>query len=109
MTGIRAEGTVMAGPKSVAVVQAVENLIAEKQAIALMEREVIESLNEVLNKIGYKVVAMDADASRGRGRRRGRSPRSRRGRPAGTGRKRDPGRAPKNGRKKRRGRPPKTE
>ena len=88
----------MADPKADALVKSVESLVAEKEAVAAKEKELIDSLNAALGKMGYKVVSSDAGPVR-RGRRRGRPP--------GSGRKGGPDQPPKNGRRKRRGRSPK--
>ena len=80
------------------LVKAVENLLTEKQAIAAKEQELITTLNGVLKKMGYQVVALEVP----RRGRRGRPP----GEADGRRRRRGPGRPPKAG-AKRRGRPPK--
>lgn len=60
----------MAEPKADALAKAVQSLVAEKQAIALKERELIVNLNAALNRMGYQVVRVDAGPPRsGRGRR----------------------------------------
>lgn len=87
----------MAKAKGSVLVKSVESLIAEKQAIALKERELIGDLNAVLNKIRYQVVPLDAGVLGGRGRRRGGPP--------VRGRGRKPGRPPKAA-ARRRGRTP---
>jgi colicin import membrane protein len=89
-------------------VKSVESLVAEKVAVTAKEKELIDGLNAVLSKMGYRVVVATAVA-----KRRGRPPASatgkRRGRPPGSGKKRrGPGRPPKaKSAPKRRGRPPK--
>jgi hypothetical protein len=87
----------MAELKTDALVKSVEALVAQKEAVTSRERELIEGLNVVLAKMGYRVVAADAVP-----RRRGRPPGSatkRSGRLAdtvnGRRRKRGPGRPPK--------------
>ncbi len=39
------------------IVRSVENLLAEKQAIAAKEKKLIEDLNAMLGKMGYRVVS----------------------------------------------------
>jgi hypothetical protein len=101
----------VAEPKTDALVKSLETLVAEKQAVTAKERKLIDGLNAVLSKMGYRVVAATAIP-----KRRGRPPGStarRPGRPKGSRnngrrRKRGPGRPPKKGGVlKRRGRPPK--
>ncbi|MGH7255974.1 MAG: hypothetical protein ACREI3_09370 [Nitrospirales bacterium] len=99
----------MAESKTDALVKSVETLVAEKLAVTAREKELIDGLNAVLSKMGYRVVASAAVP-----KRRGRPPGSgarRPGRPKGSGngrRRRGPGRPPKStGAAKRRGRPPK--
>ena len=98
----------MAEPKTDALVKALESLVAEKQAVTSKEKELVDGLNAVLSKMGYRVVAATAVP-----KRRGRPPGSkarRPGRPKGSGkdRRRGPGRPPKEkSAPKRRGRPPK--
>jgi hypothetical protein len=95
--------------KTDALVKSVESLVAEKQAVTSKEKELIDGLNAVLSKMGYRVVAETAVPKR-RGRPPGGGVR-RPGRPAGSGngrRRRGPGRPPKEKSvPKRRGRPPK--
>lgn len=99
----------MAEPKTAALVKSLEGLVAEKQAVTSKEKELVDGLNAVLSKMGYRVVATTAVP-----KRRGRPPGSgarRPGRPKGSGngrRRRGPGRPPKEkSTPKRRGRPPK--
>jgi hypothetical protein len=91
--------------KADALVKLVEGLVAEKEALATKEKELVEALNAALGRMGYQVVPMAGTGNAGK--RRGRPPGSGNGRKKGA--TRDPGRPPKNGRKKRRGRPPKAE
>ena len=94
----------MAESKTDALVKSVETLVAEKLAVTAKEKGLIDALNAVLSKMGYRVVATSAVP-----KRRGRPPGKRRGRPPGSGkRRRGPGR-PAKGKSapKRRGRPPK--
>ena len=74
------------------------------------EKALVDGLNAVLSKMGYRVVATSAVPKR-RGRPPGSPTGKRRGRPPGSGKKRrGPGRPPKaKSAPKRRGRPPKTE
>ena len=59
----------MADPKTDALVKSLENLVAEKQAVTSKEKELIDGLNAVLSKMGYRVVAATAVP-----KRRGRPP-----------------------------------
>jgi hypothetical protein len=97
----------VAEPKTDALVKSLETLVAEKMAVTAKEKELIDGLNAVLSKIGYRVVAATAVPKR-RGRPPGSATGTRRGRPPGSGKKRrGPGRPPKaKGASKRRGRPP---
>ena len=98
----------MVESKTDALIKSVEGLVAEKQAVTSKEKELVDGLNAVLSKMGYRVVAATAVP-----KRRGRPPGSgarRPGRPKGSGkaRRRGPGRPPKvKSAPKRRGRPPK--
>jgi hypothetical protein len=98
----------VAEPKTDALVKALESLVAEKQAVTSKEKELVEGLNAVLSKMGYRVVPTTAVPKR-RGRPPGSATGKRRGRPPGSGKKRrGPGRPPKEkSTPKRRGRPPK--
>ena len=66
----------MAGPKADAVVKSVQRLVAERQAVAAREKQLVLRLGAALVKIGYRVVPMDSGAPerprRPRGPRRGR-------------------------------------
>jgi len=79
------------------LVKSVDDLLVEKQAVVEKERELVQSLNTALRRMGYEVVPVDEGV-----------PARRRGRPPGRPRGRRRGRPPKAGRPKRRGRPPKT-
>jgi hypothetical protein len=99
----------VAEPKTAALVKSLEGLVAEKQAVTSKEKELVDGLNAVLSKMGYRVVAATAVP-----KRRGRPPGSgarRPGRPKGSGNgRRRSGRPPKaKSAHKRRGRPPKQE
>lgn len=87
----------MPAPKADALVKSVKTLLAEREAVTAKERELVKTLNGVLNQMGYQVVPLSAQAASARGRRRrrkagrraGRKPRRprkagarRRGRPA---------------------------
>ena len=98
----------MAEPKTAALVKSLEGLVAEKQAVTSKEKELVDGLNAVLSKMGYRVVATTAVPKR-RGRPPGSATGKRRGRPPGPGKKqRRPGRPSKeSSAPKRRGRPPK--
>ena len=96
-----------------ALVKAVESLVVEKQAVTSKEKSLIEGLNAVLSKMGYRVVAGDAVPKR-RGRPPGSTTKRRGGMTTtvnGPQRKRGPGRPPGSTNTKpvakRRGRPPK--
>jgi hypothetical protein len=99
----------VAESKTDALIKSLEGLVAEKQAVTSKEKELIDGLNAVLSKMGYRVVAATVAP-----KRRGRPPGSKArglGRPKGSGngrRRRRPGRPPKEKKAtKRRGRPPK--
>jgi hypothetical protein len=97
----------VAESKTDALIKSLESLVAEKHAVSSKEKELVDGLNAVLSKMGYRVVAAGAVP-----KRRGRPPGSkarRRGRPPGSGKEgRGPGRPPKTeGSSKRRRRPPK--
>jgi len=97
----------VAEPKTAALVKSLEGLVGEKQAVTSKEKELVDGLNAVLSKMGYRVVVATAVP-----KRRGRPPGSgvrRPGRPKGSGNgRRGPGRPPKaKSTHKRRGRPPK--
>ena len=98
----------MAEPKTAALVKSLEGLVAEKQAVTSKEKELVDGLNAVLSKMGYRVVASTVVPKR-RGRPPGTTTGKRRGRPPGSGKqRRGPGRPRKEkGASKRRGRPPK--
>jgi hypothetical protein len=86
----------VAEPKTDALVKSLESLVAEKQAVTSKEKELIDGLNAVLSKMGYRVVAATAVPKR-RGRPPGSKARRGPGRPKGSrnGRRRGPGRPPK--------------
>ena len=98
----------MTESKTDALVKSLESLVAEKEAVTSKEKELIDGLNAVLSKMGYRVVATTAVPKR-RGRPRGSATGKRLGRPPGSGKKRrGPGRPPKaKSTSKRRGRPAK--
>lgn len=78
--------------KSEALVHSVQELVAEKRVVGKRERELVQSLNALLRKMGYVVL-----------------PKKRRGRPPGRRRKRrGPGRPRKVGRPQGRRGAPKT-
>jgi hypothetical protein len=56
-------------PKTDALVKSVEHLLAEREAVATKEKELIDGLNAILAKMGYQVVAKNAVP-----KRRGRPP-----------------------------------
>lgn len=74
------------------LVKSVDDLLAERQAVVKKERELVQSLNGALRKMGYEVVPVDGVAA----------VRPRRGRPPGS-RGRPQGRPGTAGRSKRRG------
>jgi hypothetical protein len=97
----------VADSKTNALIKSLENLVAEKQAVSSKEKELVDGLNAVLSKMGYRVVATSAVPKR-RGRPPGSQTGKRRGRPPGSRKKRGPERPPKaKSAPKRRGRPPK--
>ena len=69
----------MAEPRDDGIVRSVEALLAEKEAVAAKEKKLIEDLNAVLGKMGYRVVSTKAAVQPGAGT--GRKP----GRPPGSG------------------------
>ncbi|WP_447980415.1 hypothetical protein [Candidatus Nitrospira bockiana] len=54
------------------LIEGVRKLLTEKEALALKERRLIESLNQVLQKVGYQIVPKAGAGATGR--RRGRPP-----------------------------------
>lgn len=64
----------MAEPKEDGLVRSVEGLLADKQALVAREKKLIEDLNAVLGKMGYRVVANKTAAGAGTGRGPGRPP-----------------------------------
>jgi hypothetical protein len=73
----------VADPKEDELVKSVENLLAEKQAIAAREKKLIEDLNAVLGKMGYRVVSTKSGVhtGAGTGNKPGRPPGSGKGQP----------------------------
>lgn len=68
----------MAEAKTDLLVGLVETLLAEKQALAQKENELVQVLNSMLNRMGYEVVVRkSAGSAVGRGRK-GRTPGKRR-------------------------------
>ena len=100
----------MAELKTDALIKSLESLVAEKESVTSREKELVDKLNAVLSRMGYRVMPTDAVV-----KRRGRPPGSkarRPGRPKGSGngrrRRRGPGRPAKAKIvKNRRGRSPK--
>ena len=78
--------------KSEALMKSVEDLLLEKQVLGKKERELVQSLNSVLRRVGYAVVPIHSAKPAVRQNRRGRPP----GRPP---KRRGPGRPPKAGRR----------
>jgi hypothetical protein len=68
----------MAGPKTDALVKSVQRLVAERQAVAAREKQLVLRLGAALMKIGYRVMPMDSGAPERRTMRRGRRPARRR-------------------------------
>jgi hypothetical protein len=93
MSPRESESAAMMDAKSEALMKSVEDLLLEKRVVGKKERELVQSLNSALRKMGYEVVPIDSGEPglRTRGRRRGRPP----GRPR---KRRGPGRPPKVGR-----------
>ncbi len=75
----------MADLKDNPLVKSVENVLPERDAVAEKEKELVEQLNEVLGRMGYRVVSIDAAGTRkgqqagGTGRKPGRPPGSGKG------------------------------
>jgi hypothetical protein len=66
---------VVAETKGDGLVNSVESLLAEKQALAAKEKKLIEDLNAALGKMGYRVVSNKTAApSSGTGKKVGRPP-----------------------------------
>jgi len=78
----------VAEPKEDDLLKSVESLLAEKQAIAAREKKLIEDLNTVLGKMGYRVVSTKSGVHTGAGT--GNKP----GRPPGSGKGQPPKVAP---------------
>ncbi len=76
----------MMDAKSEALMKSLEDLLLQKQVVGKKERELVQSLNSTLRKMGYEVLPIDS----------GRPGPRKRGRPPGRPRKRrGPGRPPK--------------
>jgi hypothetical protein len=78
----------VAEPKEDDLLKSVEGLLAEKQAIAAREKKLIDDLNAVLGKMGYRVVSTKSGVHTGAGT--GNKP----GRPPGSGKGQPPKAAP---------------
>jgi hypothetical protein len=78
----------VAEPKEDDLLKSVESLLAEKQAVAAREKKLIEDLNAVLGKMGYRVVSTKSGVHTGAGT--GNKP----GRPRGSGKGQPPKGAP---------------
>ncbi len=74
----------VAEPKEDDLLKSVEGLLAEKQAVAAREKKLIEDLNAVLGKMGYRVVSTKSGVHTGTGT--GNKP----GRPPGSGKGQSP-------------------
>lgn len=83
----------MRDPKGSTLVKTVETLATQKEELATKEKELVETLNAALTRMGYRVVPVAGGVVTGR--RRGRPPGSRSG---------GPGSAAKVGRPRKRGR-----
>ena len=70
----------MAEPRDDGLVKSVEALIAEKAAVAVKEKKLIEDLNTALGKMGYRVVSTKTGSHAS-----GASGGAKRGRPPGSG------------------------
>ena len=70
------------------LVKSVEGLLAEKQAVAAREKKLIEDLNAVLGKMGYRVVSTKSGVHTGTGAEK------KPGRPPGSGKGQPPKAAP---------------
>jgi len=57
-----AKGVRMAGAEDNGLVKLVEGFLAEKEAMAAREKKMIEDLNAVLGKLGYRVVAANGSS-----------------------------------------------
>ena len=71
----------MAQPGEGELVKSVESLLADKQAMAVREKKLIEDLNVALGRMGYRVVPTNGAHS---GRKPGRPPGSGKSRSAKT-------------------------
>ena len=73
MSPRESESAAMMDAKSEALVHSVQELLAEKRVVGKKERELVQSLNAALRKMGYKVVpiysAMPAVRQKRRGQR----------------------------------------
>src|SRR2546426_3342385 len=92
MSPRESESAAMMDAKSEALVHSVQELLAEKRVVGKKERELVQSLNAALRKMGYKVVpihsAVPAARRNSRGQRGPGRPRKR----GGPGRPREVGR-----------------
>jgi len=91
MSPRESESAAMMDAKSEALVHSVQELLAEKRVVGKKERELVQSLNSALRKMGYKVVPIHSAKLAARRNSRGRPP----GRPR---KRRGPGRPRKVGR-----------
>lgn len=65
----------MAETETNGLVKIVEGFIAEKEAMAAKEKKLVEDLNRVLGRLGYRVVpAKAASGGTDAGKKRGRPP-----------------------------------
>src|SRR3989475_10691660 len=60
MSPRESESAAMMDAKSEALVHSVQELLAEKRVVGKKERELIQSLNAALRKMGYKVVPIQS-------------------------------------------------
>jgi len=85
MSPRESESAAMMDPKSEALMKSVEDLLLEKRVVGKKERELVQSLNAALRKMGYEVVPIHSTSSAVRqNRRKRRGP----GRPRKVGRPR---------------------
>src|SRR5436309_15907778 len=74
MSPRESESAAMMDPKSEALVNSVHELLAEKRVVGKKERELVQSLNSALRKMGYKVVPIHSAVPAGRRNSRGPAP-----------------------------------
>ena len=87
--------------KTAALAKTIQAVLAERRAVETLEKGIVDAVNSVLSKIGYKAVAVGGGP--GKRRRRGRPPGRKAKRTRVTGRQK----VARRGRPRKRGRPPK--